>query len=50
MAVTASEARQSMTSVLVIASAARQSMTPDFMDCHVASLLAMTVQWLSLRA
>jgi hypothetical protein len=50
MAVTASEGRQSMTSVLVIASAARQSMTPDFMDCHVASLLAMTVQWLSLRA
>jgi len=30
----------------VIASVARQSMAPDFMDRHVAALLAMTVHGL----
>jgi len=34
----------------VTASEARQSMNPDTLDCHVTSLLAMTVIWLSLRA
>jgi len=32
------------TSLLVIASVARQSMAPNFLDCHVAALLAMTME------